>query len=498
LYQEDPPSREKVTFWGQCFGVMPMLSITLTYQPTPAFLTELANGNSLRDTVNIFSTLRLWAALNWLIAPEIINILPDPFDRGEFRRTFFEADKVNLHDKIDYSQKAVENCAHPGCACQKTLRDWLRMAGEDAEVWLNDARQRGWFTTNAVAFPLDKRLFACCAKTFDQILGKLERLGKLATMLDTNAYKRIGASKTPPPKPGRSFLDDLENADKAALNDVYKLASLEQLAVLDERLEPVLAILKETLGIQTTPRTFLHIDYIVPKGEKRDHVGDIQYCLEQVWKSDPTPVIAFTYNSVDVGATMKCVVYPVCIYYVQRAKYLCAYGRRPTGDSGWHNYRLDRIIYEPKPLTWDDARIPKDLVQKYEQGKLPEPDYIHEQMKAAWGFDFYLPAKPMLLRFERDFHDRYIKDTLRHETFIDTGYDEAQSLIEQDAERKALLQVLSQRSSQDAYYTVQYRETDNNLIMRLRAWGSKVEVLFPASLRQRLSDDARALSELYT
>jgi CRISPR-associated protein (TIGR03985 family) len=475
-----------------------MLSITFTDPPKSAFLTELAAGNfnALRDTVNVFSTLRLWAALNWLLAPEIVDILPDPFDRGEFRRAFFEADKANLHYKNSYSQKAVENFAHRGCTCQKTLRDWLGMAGEDAEVWLNTARHNGWFTINSVASPLDEKLFACSAKTFDQILGKLAELGKVAIVPGTKTYKRqtsassLGGSL--------SLLDDLKDADKAALKDWHQLARLGQLAFFDERLEPVLAILEEKLGIQTVPRIFLHVDYIVPEGEKRDHVGDIQSYLEGVWKSDPTPVITLTYSSVNAGATVECVVYPVCIYYVQRAKYLCAYGRRPTGDMGWYNYRLDRIVYEPKPLTWDDARIPEDLVQKYKQGKLPEPDYIHEQMKAAWGFDFYLPAKPMLLRFERDFHDRYIKDTLRHETFIDTGYDEAQSLIEQDAERKALLQVLSQRSSQDAYYTVQYRETDNNLIMRLRAWGSKVEVLFPASLRQRLSDDARALSELYT
>ncbi|NEO41129.1 MAG: TIGR03985 family CRISPR-associated protein [Moorea sp. SIOASIH] len=48
-----------------------------------------------------------------------------------------------------------------------------------------------------------------------------------------------------------------------------------------------------------------------------------------------------------------------------------------------------------------------------------------------------------------------------------------------------------------AYYTLRYRQNDNNVIMRLRAWGSKVEVLFPRELRQSMKQDIEQTWQLY-
>jgi CRISPR-associated protein (TIGR03985 family) len=47
----------------------------------------------------------------------------------------------------------------------------------------------------------------------------------------------------------------------------------------------------------------------------------------------------------------------------------------------------------------------------------------------------------------------------------------------------------------DAYYKLNYRVDDNDVIMRLRAWGANVEVLFPQNLRDRIIKD---ISETYS
>ncbi|MBE9176702.1 TIGR03985 family CRISPR-associated protein, partial [Synechocystis salina LEGE 06155] len=48
-----------------------------------------------------------------------------------------------------------------------------------------------------------------------------------------------------------------------------------------------------------------------------------------------------------------------------------------------------------------------------------------------------------------------------------------------------------------SYYRMDYRVDDNNVIMRLRAWGPNVEVLFPLQLRQRMADDSKTMATLY-
>jgi CRISPR-associated protein (TIGR03985 family) len=107
----------------------------------------------------------------------------------------------------------------------------------------------------------------------------------------------------------------------------------------------------------------------------------------------------------------------------------------------------------------------------------------------------------MLLRFHRNFHDSYIKDTFRHETF--TPIKSSMQIIEliqksadNSSEAKHLIEIV-QRLPQDAYYTAKYRQNDNNVIMRLRAWGPNVEVLLPTELRSRMAKDIQETSKLY-
>jgi CRISPR-associated protein (TIGR03985 family) len=49
----------------------------------------------------------------------------------------------------------------------------------------------------------------------------------------------------------------------------------------------------------------------------------------------------------------------------------------------------------------------------------------------------------------------------------------------------------------DIYCLIDYRENDNNIIMRLRAWGDNVEVMLPEQLRQRMKKDIEQTWQLY-
>jgi CRISPR-associated protein (TIGR03985 family) len=259
-------------------------------------------------------------------------------------------------------------------------------------------------------------------------------------------------------------------------------------------LQPDLAAIAENLSqeIGGYPRFFLQVEYVVPK-RTLDAIDDWQEQLKQLWQQHPIPPVLLTYNSAKLERMVECVIYPVCIYYVQRAVYLVGFGRNPRGEVNWYNYRCDRID-NLEPLPWNDPRIPQPLILHYRNQTLPTPDYIQDQMAQGWGFDFYQPNLLMLLRFDPHHHRRYIEETERHETFEAISYKRAQQLIKQQAspgECQELLKILNQRSKTDAYYQAFYRESDPNVLMRLNAWRPYVEVFLPWKLRERMARDVR-------
>jgi len=127
-------------------------------------------------------------------------------------------------------------------------------------------------------------------------------------------------------------------------------------------------------------------------------------------------------------------------------------------------------------------------------------------MSKAWGFDFYLPSRLILLRFDRNYHDRYIQNTIRHDTFKEINYQQVQRLIKREVkqteQQQNLLKIIANRSPKDAYYQVliRYQDTnnrDNNVIMRLRAWRPQCEVIFPFDFRQSIAADVAKEFQLY-
>jgi len=249
-------------------------------------------------------------------------------------------------------------------------------------------------------------------------------------------------------------------------------------------------------------RLFIHHEYVVNE-DLREASADSADRLKEIWKIAPTPPIQITYHSAYLNQTRKYTVYPVCLYYYQRAYYLCAFGQRPERTEnqpqlGWYNYRLERIT-RLKTLSWDNPNLPFPQSEIINNSEKYSPNYIQQELDSAYGFDFYENADLTLLRFEANFAQRYIDNSFRHPTFekLDS-YEEAIALIEQlklPNRRKLLARI--NLYPEAAYYTFRYRHQDNNVIMRLRAWGQKVEVIFPENLRQRMKQDIEQTWQIY-
>lgn len=113
-----------------------------------------------------------------------------------------------------------------------------------------------------------------------------------------------------------------------------------------------------------------------------------------------------------------------------------------------------------------------------------------QELKDAWGLNFYLKKEWLILRFPKEFAKWYVENTIRHPTFCEVSYNQLPKLIAQnisnEQERQQLLEIISQRSKDDAYYNAWIRDGDINVLMRLREWRPKGEVIAPLSIRRQM------------
>ncbi|BAU41554.1 TIGR03985 family CRISPR-associated protein [Leptolyngbya sp. O-77] len=138
--------------------------------------------------------------------------------------------------------------------------------------------------------------------------------------------------------------------------------------------QPDLVAIADNLShaISGQRRFFIHLEYVVPL-EKIDRVDEWQHPLQALWQQTPVPPLQILYRSAGQSSSIALVVYPVCIYYYQRAPYLCARGNVPnaplvdpvdhpkaSSPFDWRNYRLDRIE-SLKVLTWETPLVPPAL-----------------------------------------------------------------------------------------------------------------------------------------
>ncbi len=431
--------------------------------PQVELLQWLARG-SLKQ--NLLRAIRLWVWLRCLYGESQDRVsLEDDFTLVDWKNAFFSS----THPKGD----TIPTLHDPDCHCTKTTADWLF----DVKVGLNPDEWKRSLLSHVNISGLDeilqKRLFGVTRRSLQADLQILEELGWLENQ--NQKYHRV------------QYLPNIPIISKDNHNELHFLNQID--------LEEIAQNLSQQIG--GVRRFFCKLDYVVTA---IDQVENWQYELRQLWEQTPVPPISLSYSSARLKATVECVVYPVCIYYVQRAVYLCAFGDSPDCKTDWYNFRMDRI-QKITPLQWSNFGIPKKLQQRYQKRNLPNPEEIELQMHKALGFDFYLESRLMLLRFDREYHDRYIQNTSRHDTFKWIGYQKAKNLIQMSVvnlqEKAALLEILANRSPKDAYYSLQYRHGDNNVIMRLRAWRPKVEILLPLDLRQKITADITKEMGLY-
>ncbi|HLO88061.1 MAG TPA: TIGR03985 family CRISPR-associated protein [Nostocaceae cyanobacterium] len=463
--------------------------------PQVELLQWLARG-SLKQSLS--RSIRLWVWLCSLYGDDPERLaLKDGFTLANWRDAFFSSSHPKGEAIAFGGRFAIAQLHNPNCPCAKTTAAWLfnEHTGLSESQWKRSLLVHLGLSHNQpentpptpssknshiiqsivdVDHLLKQRLFAVTRRSLQADLTLLAELGWLKYQGGKYYFVRKFPSRF-------AITTKLHNHELDFLNQ-------EDLAEIAGNLAHKIA------GVQ---RFFFKLDYVVTAN---DLVGDWQYELKQLWEQTPVPPIKLVYNSARLGQTVECFIYPVCVYYVQRAVYLCAFGQSPDRKTDWYNYRLDKI-QNITPLTWKDPSLPQILQQRYHQRNLPSPEEIELQTSRAWGFDFYLPSRLMLLRFERDYHDRYIQHTFRHDTFEPISYSQVDRLIRQHnpqlEQQQALLQVLATRSPQDAYYRVNYRHGDHNVIMRLRAWRPKVEVLMPQDLRQSIAADIAKEMEFY-
>jgi CRISPR-associated protein (TIGR03985 family) len=151
-------------------------------------------------------------------------------------------------------------------------------------------------------------------------------------------------------------------------------------------------------------------------------------------------------------------------------------------------------------LSWEDKRVPPSLKTRYKTNTLPIPDEIEMRMSSVWGFDYYQPEELLLVRFDQEWDERYIRHTQRHTTFEPVDYSQVGQLIQQTTKgepQKLLLKLWRKRPCDDAYYQAKYRQGDPNVMQRLRAWRPNIEIILPWSLRQQAAAEVEQERRLY-
>jgi CRISPR-associated protein (TIGR03985 family) len=464
-------------------------------------LLRLLIDNSLNHGTNLITAMRRWSLLNWFYGDEGANTYLDLEGGLTFNEWYQEFFKLPLPLKSGHPEgKSIEKIDeilknhNPQCYCYKTTKDWLLFYNFSVAQWQKNLQRNISISQEIFEEVLNDRLFAKIRKTLQTDINFLKENGCL--IIESSLAKKqkviYRVEKLPNwvlENPDIEF--DLSSTELADLAQ-----ALDMLTFLDPKLAPIAD--KISQEVSGTRRVFLHVDYVVPE-EIQYYADDLQEKLQDNWRDNEIKPILFNYFSARLG-NRECLVYPVCIYYVQRAKYLCAYGLNPDGDVTWYNYRLERIQSE-KLLEWSDTKIPNCLFKKYQLNQLPQPQDVQKEMEGVWGFDFHNKSQLMLLRFNDDFHERYIKNTFRHETFslLHSQKQIAQIIKDSTNSAEETQQILEicQKFSNDAYYTAKYRVNDNNVIMRLRAWGPNVEVLLPTDLRTRMAKDIQETWKLY-
>ncbi|MGE5660533.1 MAG: TIGR03985 family CRISPR-associated protein [Actinomycetota bacterium] len=325
------------------------MSAYFRYLPTPEVLQWLAAGKLAH---RLGRSLRLWVLLQGLYGPEPNSWeLSQVFEYKDVRSRLF-SENHPTSDRLTI-QQVVRQCHARACICQKTGLDLLKsaIASEDIPQWQQQVRQIAAWTPKQLQEELQQRPFATVHRSIRDDLKHLGKLGWLR-VISEGQYQQHPSDRWP-------ILPGVErnaNFSELSKQETWKLLRvLESVAFVQPSLELTVQSLWEQLSNNTSislqadnepqRRIFLHLDYILSP-ETQDQVDTYQEQIEQLWRNPEAGVIQFETWIPAAEKKVVVTVYPVCLHYLQRAKYLSAYGINGEGLLGWHNYRLDRIVSE--------------------------------------------------------------------------------------------------------------------------------------------------------
>lgn len=466
---------------------------TFNCLPSVQFLETLVkNSGSLKD--HLPKAVRLWVILRSIYGSDRLA-LGESFTYNQWRDQFFKLpqQRGKASEKVFHKNRDKNTLDHcdPDCPCAKTLADWLFYGdfGAEAKEWKEDFSiaynlQEEQINNILSLASLNGRLFAVTGKNIQD--NDFKKLVKLKWLESSQAQKELYYKVTKFPLTTNSTPQ--KNNDQQ-IDTVLKQTELAE--IVTDYSQPL-------KGIQ---RFLMHANYVVSK-EGIDRISDCNEQLKKIWQQEDFAPIEITYDSASLYKEVTRIIYPVCIYYYERAPYLCGFGQTPkkSQDIDWHNYRLDRVLALTQE-AWNSEKIPQHLKQLRETHNLPCPETIEKLMCEAWGFDFYRESDLLLLRFNNYFHENYIQNTFRHDTFkpIPSLREVIKKIKDakfSDEQKTTLIDHINQYP-EDAYYQARYRVGDNNIIMRLRSWGPNVEVLLPFSLRQKMTEDLNQSLQMY-
>jgi CRISPR-associated protein (TIGR03985 family) len=446
-------------------------------------------------------SLRLWVLLVKLYGTENpwLETLPLPFTYAHLRDRLFAP--THPTSELLSAEATLDVCNNPACLCHQSFASlaFEALGNQSRADWEQEVLHLTGFSIADLRDRLHQQPFATVHRSLRDDLKHLAARGWLRS-LKSGRYQPVDRFPEP------DWLQPSQTGDVITSLSTEQtwtvLRVLESVAFVEPELNVVIDSLWQQVGANTSyqrqsepkRRVFLHVDYILSP-EDQDRVDNYQEQLEQLWQQGEGGVIEFEYWSVKQERKKRVRVYPVCLHYVRRAKYLSACGIDSEGNLAWHNYRLDRIIGDRViVLAWGDRKVPKALKQLRQSGELPTPEDIEAQLQQAWGFDFYRPRQLLIMRFPRSFARWYVDNTTRHETFQPIQYQALSELIERgvedEQEKQELNEIISQLSPKDAYYQAWIRVGDINVLMRLRDWRPNGEVIAPLSLRHQLAAEA--------
>ena len=463
--------------------------------------------------------VRLWALLHLLYGKNSkIHALPHPFRYIDVRDRLFAP--THGHSDADNATTLSAACDST-CRCQQSLQTLLERSDLPYALshWQQVTIELTDLSPEQISSTLQQSPFATVHRSIRADLTYLAELGWLKKERQGYFYP-VAPQHWPeishPPITSTGYRESNALGGLPSAQAWEVLRSLESISFIQPNLDVIIQALWEQLAGQSARnvqvperKIFIHLDYIL-SDTMQEKVDTLQEQIEQLWHGGNSGVIHFdySYQSTSKKSTSKkdkpipITVYPVCLHYARRAKYLSAYGIDPSGTFGWHNYRLDRIASSKLTLlSWNHPQVPSALQALHLSNTLPSPEAVSAALEAAWGFNFYLPRKLLIMRFPPAFAELYVHQTDRHPTFEPVAYEELSSLVKQEigdrSDQANVLKTLEQKDPKDQYYKAWIRLGDINIVMRLRDWRPNGEVIAPLALRQQMQREAKAELEHY-